>query len=498
MYPWSLILPASKDPRRQYLKLRGAQWFLNYPIPADVRPEYLSDGGKPKTHIVQTTGTSDLNEAHRRKFGLIQKLEVEFSRARREAAGTLPADVQLAKRLAADLSAASNAEDYELAGTIQLLITEQAQKVDVAGGSNPRSEARARSFIGIATGGETLLESFETWMDHSTLPARTKAKYRTAVEEFTSFLGGLVLTSDVNVDNAHRYVDWLNKEARSQRTKKLIPLSYNTKRDRVMALSAFWSQWLRPRKKVKAESNNPWSKLIITEKPTPSGIKWDSMDNTGRPQRRDAFEESELLAILAAPGPTKGSSLRYPKRTLMELFSLALLTGSRPDELCSLLLGDIKVADGVYWLNFDETKTKDDRRIPVVHDIAVGILKRRMGDRKDPKAQLFDELRPKGKGGSLYELVGRALGRHLDRATGLSSSAVPYAARHTFATIVGNMDGIKDHALKRYIGHKPEGMTDERYRNTRPEDLLAVARKVRLPLNVEAKMRDNLAPSIEG
>lgn len=482
-------MPVSKDPRRQYLKLRGAQWFLNYPIPADVRTEYLSEGGKPKTHIVQTTGTSDLNEAHRRKFGLIQKLEVEFARARRGAAGTLPTDVLQAKRFAADLAAASNAEDYELAGTIQLLIAEQAQKVDAAGGSNTSSEARARAFVGIATGGETLIESFETWMDHSTLPERTRSKYRTAVEEFTKFLGGLVLTSEVTVDNAQRYADWLNKEARSQRTKKLIPLSYNTKRDRVMALSAFWSQWLKPRKKTR-ETSNPWSKLIITEKPTPSGIKWDSTENTGRPARREAFEESELLAILDAPGPTRASAVRYPKRTLIEVFSLALLTGSRPDELCSLRLGDIKVSEGVYWLNFDETKTKDDRCIPVVHPIAVGILTRRMGDRKDPKGQLFEELRPKGKGDNLYELVGRALGRHLDRATGLPPSAVPYAARHTFATIVGNIEGVKDHALKRYIGHKPEGMTDKHYRGIRPEDLLAVARKVALTDKVERRMRD--------
>jgi hypothetical protein len=31
-----------------------------------VRSEYLSEGGNPKTHIVMTTGTSDLNEAHLR------------------------------------------------------------------------------------------------------------------------------------------------------------------------------------------------------------------------------------------------------------------------------------------------------------------------------------------------------------------------------------------------------------------------------------------------
>ena len=129
-----------------------------------------------------------------------------------------------------------------------------------------------------------------------------------------------------------------------------------------------------------------------------------------------------------------------------------------------------------------------------MHTIAVATVKRRIGNRKEPDLQLFAEFRPKGKGTNLYELVGRALSRHLDRATGLPAEAVPYAARHTFATWVSNdMTGITDHALRRYIGHKPEGMTDKFYRSVKPEALLAVAGKVQYPQAVEACMRKQLA-----
>ncbi|MBL0917692.1 MAG: hypothetical protein IBJ14_03235 [Hydrogenophaga sp.] len=106
---------------------------------------------------------------------------------------------------------------------------------------------------------------------------------------------------------------------------------------------------------------------------------------------------------------------------------------------------------------------------------------------------MLDELAALGNGESLYELIGRALGRHLDRAAGLPPSAVPYAARHTFATMVGNMEGVKDHALKRYIGHKPENMTDKHYRGVRAEDLFAVASKVALPPRAEKRMREELS-----
>ena len=258
-----------------------------------------------------------------------------------------------------------------------------------------------------------------------------------------------------------------------------------------MSLSSYWGQWLSVRHTL-AEQVNPWSRLKITNTPTPSDIRWTTTENTGAPKRREAFDEADILAILNAAGPRAGGATRYTKRTLLEVFSLGVLLGARPDEVCSLELRDIKAIEGGYLLNFTETKTKDDRRIPVVHPVAVAILKRRIGDRTDPKAQLFAEFKAKGNGDNLYELVGRALGRQLDRAMGLADSAVPYATRHTFATVVGNMAGVQEHALKRYIGHKPEGMTDKYYRSITPAALLEVARQVRYPEPVELRMREEL------
>lgn len=483
-------MAASKEPRRLYLKLRGAQWFLNYPIPTELRSLYLTAAGKPRDHIVMATGTADLNEADRRKHGMIHRLQVEFSRKQREAAGALPADLLTAKEFAKELEEASKADNFELADTLQMKITDEAEKIHEKGGMTAQSLERARVFVSIATGAQPLMECFEDWMDNSSLPQRTRLKYRTAVQEFAEFLGGLPLASHVTSGNALRYVDWLNKEARSQRTKKLIPLSYNTKRDRVMALSAFWNLWLKPRR-LAIEAVNPFSKLRVTDKPTPSSIKWDSTENAGRGRRRGYFDEAELLAILDAPGPSQDRLVKYPKALLLELFSLMLLTGARPSELCSLTPADVKERDGGLWLNLDETKTKDDRQIPLVHPVAVKLLKRRLESRKGHRGPLFPEF-PKSAGDDPYKLVGKALGRHFDRAEGLDVGDVPYMARHTFLTIVGNIDGVNDHALKRYAGHRPEGMTDERYRGVPPEALLSIAKKVKMPKAVEARMRQEL------
>lgn len=400
------------------MKLRGEQWFLNYPIPKDIQGEYLTEGGSPRDHIVKRTGASGLNDANRIKYGLIEQLEREFAKKRREASGELPADLRMAKQLSAELEIAGS--DHRKTETLQEVISDQAGRIYHEGGKTNEALARARAFTSIAMGNQTVMDTFDEWMEHSTLPDRTRSKYRTAVQEFASFLGGLALVTQMTRDNAINYVDWLNKEAKSLRTNKIIPLSYNTKRDRVLALSAFWNLWLSRRGKA-VEQINPWSRLTVTEKPTPSTMKWDNLGNTGRPQRREAFEDEALICILDAPGPKIGGNIRYGKPLLMEVFALALLTGARPDELCSLTLADVKAKDGGYWLNFDETKTKDDRQIPVVHPTAVAVIQRRIGKRIGSAEQLFPELRPKGKGVNLYELLGRALGRHLDRAVGLDN-----------------------------------------------------------------------------
>lgn len=484
-------MPPPKNARLAYLKRRGNTWHLHYPIPADLRHHYPTASGKHRTHIDKALQTADPDEAYRRKLVELTAIEAEFRTHRRGNRGAEPDTLRIAKAFRRELGEASNAENYDASETIAMVVSEHAERIHDEGGRTRDSLKRARTFTSIAHGAVTLIEAFDAWMAASTLPERTQSKYRTAVEEFSAHVGGTPLAGDVNEDTAVSYVDWLNKEARSQRTKKLIPLSFNTKRDRVMAMSAFWNKWLRPRCKLRGP--NPWSRLEVTDKPTPSEVKWDSTENTGRPQRRPYFDEGDLLSIMNTTGPREGKSTRYPKRTLMEVLSLGLLTGARPDEVCSLLLEHVRPIPGGFSLFFGDPKNAESvRRLPVVHPIAVALIKRRIGDRTEPKAQLFAEFRPKGDGNNLYELIGRGLNRHLDRATGLTPGAVPYCTRHTFATTVGGLPGVQRVAMQRYIGHKPQDITARHYQDITPAQLLEVARVVTYSPEVEQRMRVEL------
>jgi integrase len=385
---------------------------------------------------------------------------------------------------------------------VDTLAQDRAEEIFTEGGKTPAAWKAAQTFYKVSTGSETLMEVFEDYLSKADLPERTRKKYRTAVEEFVAFLGdGHHLVGAMNKKNALAYVDWLNAEGRSKRTKAVVPLSKNSKRDRIMALSVFWNQGLFLRGRA-PEPVNPWAKLKPTEKPTASAIKWDNKGNTGRPQRRSGFDDEELLAILDAPGPSEGRKTVYAKRTLMEVFCLGLITGARPDELCSLRLKNIREHSGAFWLNIDDPKNEDSiRRIPVVHSLGQGILRRRVGDRKDGQAQLFEEFRAKKGHDSLYELVGRALSRHLQRAADIAENAVPYCTRHTLQTNMVARPEVKGVVLERYVGHKPSTTAGRHYLTITPSMLLDFARLVSYAPDVEARMAQELgieAPQPEG
>ncbi len=494
MYPCEPRLPPPKSPRLAHIRKRGLSFELHYPIPTALRSHYLTASGKQKTHIDRALKTRDPDEAYRLKLVELQRIEAEFRALRRADRGARPEDIETAVGLRADINAASNSDNYELAMTLSMVASDYAETIDDAGGNTPESLKRAQNFARIADGAETLRENFEAWMQAGALPQRTQAKYRTAIEEFIAHLGGEPLLTDMNDESALAYVDWLNREGRSQRTKKLVPLSFNSKRDRIMALSAFWNKGLVKRRKVKGP--NPWSRLEVTDRPTPSDTRWDSTANTGRALRRPFFDEADMLAILDAPGPRPSSALRYPKATLMEVLCLGLITGARPDEICSLRLEEVRPIAGGYALAFNDPKNDESvRRVPVVHELAVGIIARRIGERTDGAARLFPEFRPKGQGDNYAELVLRALGRHLERATGLTPGAVPYCTRHTFMTTIGAIPGLQRVAWQRYVGHKSEDITSKHYQGITQAQLLEIAQAFHYAPAVEQRMRAELGLS---
>jgi hypothetical protein len=245
-------MPRSKNPKLEHLKLRGKSWYLSVPIPTSLRGLYLTSRGAPMTHIVRALNTTNEDEAYIRKLGPLGEILADFELKRREQAGEIVPPLVEARQLRRDYRRAL-AEEPNQPPTpegepsrreiIEIRADDLAERAAAAGGKPGEALREARLVASVALGKETLDEAFDDWLSKTTLPLRTQAKYRTALQEFLRFLGpGHHLIDAMNRQAAIDYADWLNSEARSQRTKKAVPLSYNSKRDRIMALSVFWGK----------------------------------------------------------------------------------------------------------------------------------------------------------------------------------------------------------------------------------------------------------------
>lgn len=467
-------------------------WYLNLPIPSDLRHLYVTSKGVPRTHIVEALGTSDLVEADYRKKRRIADLEKEFRVARNNALGILPSELDIAREFRLGLrEILAKGDDDDHHGWYDLA-TEQAMKIaGTPDKQTPESVTRGDTFWEVARGGSTLIELFDEWASMSGISGRTLMKYRTAFKEFMDFMkltDGLpnVMTRAAAVG----YVDWLNKEGRSQRTKAAVPLSFNTKKDRVAALSAFWNGI---EKRGAVNGTNPWTNLQITEKPTSDLSVWSDLSNVGRPQKRSSFSNEDLLAILSAKGPSIRRDCQHSKKRMLEVFALALLTGARLEEICCRRLKDLSKVERVYWLTIHDSKNESsDRRIPFSHPTGVALIDRLVGDRVNGNELLFEALNPAKTDGTYARNIGKALQRFFSKIPALDSTHVPYCARHTFQTLMGNREDVKDAVLDRYVGHANRSMMDRHYRQISDDALLSFAKKVCYADSVESRLREEL------
>jgi uncharacterized protein DUF6538 len=89
-------VPGVKIP---YTRVRGGKYWLNLPIPADLRPRFPSGTGRPRSHIEETLGTGDALEARRIAREKQAHWGLHFAKLRRGHAGELPSALRRAEEL---------------------------------------------------------------------------------------------------------------------------------------------------------------------------------------------------------------------------------------------------------------------------------------------------------------------------------------------------------------------------------------------------------------
>ena len=193
---------------------------------------------------------------------------------------------------------------------------------------------------------------------------------------------------------------------------------------------------------------------------------------------------AEMVKLFEAPGPKDKRQRTYTRALFRELYALGFLTGMRLDEITSLRPTDVAPLDGGCVLNIPKSKSNAGKRsVPVLHPVAVAILKRRTEAQADPKGLIFSECVPGGPDKKTSWHVSKALGK--DRARLRLQEANFHSTRGNFMTMQENAGTDYVH-VQRYVGHVIDTVMHTRYsEGSTVETLKAIAVAVRYPDEVE-------------
>jgi integrase len=178
-----------------------------------------------------------------------------------------------------------------------------------------------------------LTEYYEKWLDQQTgdITNQTAKQHRMAVHAFLQWAGEEICIGDVTRKLAGEYKNSL-----------LSPdsgISRKTAARRISSLSSLW-WWLEDRG-LAPEDSNPW----LTKRRRKRGKR-------GKEKPRSQWKDEQLVELLA------GEMTHQYTATLHDLVRLALVTGARLDELCSLKTSDTEKRMDGWWIVIREGKTQ--------------------------------------------------------------------------------------------------------------------------------------------
>ncbi|NML15597.1 DUF6538 domain-containing protein [Azohydromonas caseinilytica] len=459
-------------PSIPYTRWRGSKLYLNFPIPADLRPRFKTGKGSERTHIVEALGTGDPADGRRLARERAAWWELEFAKLRRGHRAELPSTIRKARELRESMAyaVAKGCEDSTEAAFS--MAEAEAQRIEEEAGADA-----AQQFYDLATKPErlTLLEALGKLCESPDLTEGTKDKRRQQVAELLQFLKvSDCLPEHVTEERAAAYVDWLNAG----------PLGYSTKQDRLSGLHTVW-KFLQRRRQV-PHGVSPWVNHELTGR---------KKAGAGAGEAKRGWTSAEVLKLFRAPDGDRVT--HYSRPLFRELYVLGFCTGMRLDEIVSLRPLAMDAIPGGYLLKVEASKTEAGlRSLPVLHPAAVEVLRRRLEAQPDPSASLFPECRPGGPDNKLSWHVQKAMGRDRDRL-GFGSEVDFHSTRRTFMTLMENAPVNPVH-VQRYVGHRVPTLMFSVYSDGASlESLRKVAELVHYGNEVEAEFRKAAGLEVE-
>jgi integrase len=415
-----------------YLKLRGRAYYVRVQIPPHL---WAAAGGKRE--FVKTLKTRDINEANRLKHAHVAAYQRRIKALERQRPDPL---ADLYEKAIAWRDAREKykgrviVEDEE--GQPQWTyddeflsqISEEAKEfVDTHG------EHAATSFFKIAKGeGTPLRDLIDTWLTEQagTITEQTSAQHRTVLTAFLDWAGQGLLVEDVDRRKAGEFVSHLLTPASGLKRK--------TVQRYVSSLSSL-SRWLMARG---VANGNPWRGHDIGRKSkrgeAPAGRQWT---------------DAGLVKLLT------GAYTPQYTTTLHDLVKLALVTGARLDELCSLRATDAHRREDGWWIKIREGKTEAAVREVPIHACAAHVIERR---HKSADGFLFPGLVAGGPDKKRSWNVSKAFGHYTHQLDLGDERQNFHALRRTFTEAMEAAE-VPESTTALIVGHKRSSMTYGHY-----------------------------------
>jgi integrase len=404
-----------------YIELRRRLYYAVLTVPRELREEL-------GLRFVQSTGTSDRRKAILIASQLVAGWRLQIEKARGSDTSFLSEAIQHRQQIES-----SHYKDQK--DSLEYLLLERAEDIASKHGKN-----KAKQFYDVAVGSKTLNNHyFDNWKAQLTVTPRTIQQY---IKDATLFVEQFPVIEDVNKQALAIWLDDLSTKGVSKNSQKRI----------LKGCRNYWNYLSRYN--IKSMEREPFDKVIIPDK----GKKR---------QARDIFEPHEVANLW-------NKAKAYDKHVLADLIALAVYTGARIEELCSLEIQNI--SDDSF--NIIDSKTVAGIRTVPIHSHIKPLIKRLKENSTD--GYLITNVgldKYGGRSGALSNRFSR-----FKNKLGYGRQKVFHSFRHTLITALIN-SGVMEYHVADIVGHEKKGMTGKTYTHTISLDVKREAiERVRFPL----------------
>jgi integrase len=292
---------------------------------------------------------------------------------------------------------------------------------NVVFGDSPPSDPEAQRFYEMATGQLVgFLEHLDEWLGTSQATAKTQDMHRSVVERFAK---EFQMVQDVTRAEVRHWVSRLmNEDNLAPKTVQRI----------LSGLRGYW-RFLQSIE-VAGENDEPFNKLDV------------ALQNKSTLQRpaRQPINPDDVVQLLDA-------AIKRDDDQLADLIRLAMWTGCRIEELCSLKIEQVKDD----YFSITDAKTQSGWREVPIHRELTQTMTRLIDDSKD--GFVLSGLSANNKHKRRSDGIGKRFGR-LKTGMGFGEKHVFHSIRKTVVTILENA-GVAENIVADIVGHEKTTMT---------------------------------------